>query len=216
MIGASAKRMKLANYMSSLPEIYEVIEDNLGEEEPSIKLQTKTRSIFLYCDSKGNVVESFEMLEGGGTKEDFIAKKEAYDAIRKYYEDYYTGARITKSSFDEGLIKLQVDDRIVTLTYDYENKGVDETDRLRPRKKTEKKKETIDQNQLSIFDIKKEDTHAGTTYDKWLEGTIVKNRYNQKKYTVKKDFGNTIEVKDGEYGYITMARADLERDIFSE
>ncbi len=223
MIGASAKRMKLANYMSSLPEIYEVIEDNLGEDNPSIKLQTKSRVISLECDDKGKVIEAFEMREGCGLKEDFLVKQKAYNTVREYYEDYYTGARILKQSFEEGLIKLQVDDRTVTLSYNPLTNCVDETDRVRHRtkrtetKKDEPKLDTLEYNQMSIFDVKSSDAlktedlkEKEMTYNKWSEGLTVVNKYNGKCYTVKKDSGNIIEVRDQEYGYLTMARADLE------
>ena len=66
-LGATAKRNRIANYMDAFPEEFEVLEDNLGEEEPSIKLQTKTRVISLSCDEKGKVNEEFRMRQGAGS-----------------------------------------------------------------------------------------------------------------------------------------------------
>ena len=75
--------------------------------------------------------------------------------------------------------------------------------------------------QLSLFDMappKKEEKNTvlsadskeeTSTYRKLLEGTIVINICNNKKYKVKRDEGNVIEVFDKDYGYLMMARADL-------
>ena len=227
MASPSVKRMKLANYMGALPEVYEVIEDNLGDENPSILLQTKSRIINLSCDDKGNVIDDFKMREGAGSREEYLAKQEAYDAVRSYYEDYYTGARITKNSFEEGVIKIQLDTKIVTLSYDAINKCVEEKDRLRKTNKdsestngnkpksVKKQKEVAepvdkqeDYQQLSLFDIPQASEEK--EYKKWSDGTVVRNVCNNKKYIVKKDDGNIVEVFDKEYGYLSMARADLE------
>ncbi len=224
-LSGAAKRNRIADYMASLPEEFEVIEDNLVDLEPVIILQTKSRVITLFCDEKGNVVEEFEMVEGAGSKEDFLLKQEAYNAIRAYYNDYYTGAKIKKSSFEEGVIKIELADRIVTLTYDVENKVVEETDRAK-RKPKEKPASTeaatsTDSGQISLFDLQPptEDSRAtdlfGPTdenqkvYRKFLEGAVVTNICDNKKYKVKKDIGNIIEVFDKDYGYLMMARADL-------
>ena len=224
-LSGAAKRNRIADYMASLPEVFEVVEDNLIDSEPVIILQTKSRVITLYCDEKGNVVEDFEMLDGAGSKEEFLLKQEAYNAIRAYYNDYYTGARIKKSSFEEGVIKIELADRSVTLTYDAKAKLVEETDRAKRKPKEDgpakAKEENKDMQQLSLFDMappKKEEKttvlstdskEETSTYRKLLEGTIVINTCNNKKYKVKRDEGNVIEVFDKDYGYLMMARADL-------
>lgn len=131
MAGARAKRNHITKYMDTLPEEFETVEDNLDSEEPSIKLQTKTRIITLSCDESGRVIESFRMRRGAGSKDEFLAKQEAYTAIRTYYDNYYTGATIKQSSFDEGYIKIELEEKIVTLTYDTTTKTVEEKDRAR-------------------------------------------------------------------------------------
>ncbi|MBO6127373.1 MAG: hypothetical protein J6P79_00595 [Pseudobutyrivibrio sp.] len=113
-LSGAAKRNRIANYMASLPEEFEVIEDNLIDSEPVIILQTKSRVITLYCDERGEVVEDFEMVDGAGSKDEFLLKQEAYNAIKAYYNDYYTGAKIKKASFEEGILKIELNDRSVT------------------------------------------------------------------------------------------------------
>ena len=130
-LGARAKRNRIANYMDTLPEEFEVLEDRLTNDNPEIKLQTKTRIITLTCTDIGKIEESFRMRRGAGSKEEFLAKQEAYNAVRSYYDDYYTGAKIKQSSFDEGYIKLELDTKIITLTYDTHSKTVEEKERAR-------------------------------------------------------------------------------------
>lgn len=256
-LSQAAKRNRIANYMASLPEEFEVLEDNLIEAEPVIELQTKSRIIKLSCDEKGNVIEDFSMVEGAGSKEDFLLKQEAYNALRQYYNDYYTGARIKQSSFEDGIIKIELADRTVTLTYDANSKSVEEADRAKRKPKetapkaAEKKADTS--GQISLFDLqqpevtkapdvttapkvveeKKPETKTiakpvekepkldvketvkamvqdKKEYKKYPEGLEVKNIFNNKIYKVKKDQGNIIEVFDKDYGYLIMARADLE------
>ncbi len=148
-LGAAAKRNRIANYMDSFPEEFEVEEDLLGEENPMIKLQTKSRKITLSCDEKGKVIEEFSMRPGEGSKEDFLTKQEAYLAINGYYNDYYTGAKISKNSFEEGILKIELEDRTVTLSYDFDTKTVEEKDRA----KRIKNKPNNSFEQLTIFDI---------------------------------------------------------------
>jgi YD repeat-containing protein len=240
-LSGAVKRNRIANYMASLPEEFEVIEDNLIGSEPVIELQTKSRIIKLSCDEKGNVVEDFSMREGAGSKEDFLLKQEAYNALRQYYNDYYTGARIKQSSFEDGILKIELADRTVTLTYDANSKSVEEADRAKRKPKEvapkveEKKPDTS--GQISLFDLQqpepkkaKEVKEVKTpeapktekipeitikpevekAYSKMPEGVSVKNVCNNKVYKVKKDQGNIIQVFDKDYGYLVMARADLE------
>ena len=153
MAGVRAKRNHITKYMDTLPEEFETIEDNLDSEEPSIKLQTKTRIITLSCDESGRVIESFRMRRGAGSKDEFLAKQEAYTAIRTYYDNYYTGATIKQSSFDEGYIKIKLEEKIVTLTYDVTTKTVEEKDRARRGTKKQntniaESKETVIQTAL--------------------------------------------------------------------
>ena len=223
-LGAASKRNRIANYMDALPEEFEVVDDNLGEEDPSIKLQTKTRVITLSCDSRGNVQEEFQMREGAGSKEDYLVKQEAYNAIQAYYNDYYTGAKLVKNSFDEGELKIELEGRVVTLTYDSLTKSVEEKDRVKrkvkekqPKQKATREKNTDETEfkQLSLFDIVEAPIESG--YEKWADGIIVKNICNNKKYKVKHDNGNIIEVFDNDHGYLIMARADLKIvDMFNE
>jgi hypothetical protein len=223
-LSGAAKRNHIANYMASLPEEFEVVEDNLIDSEPVIILQTKSRVITLYCDEKGEVVEQFEMREGAGSKEDFLVKQEAYNALRAYYNDYYTGAKIKKSSFEEGILKIEIADRSVTLTYDAVNKIVEEKDRVKKKpKETVVKEAPVKEQtsgQMSLFDFASKPEPAAAveavapksdkgSYKKLPEGTIVTNACNNKQYKVKKDEGNIIEVFDKEHGYLIMARADL-------
>lgn len=130
-LGAKAKRNRIANYMDTIPEDFEVLEDNLDTENPEIKLQTQNRIIVLACTDLGKVEESFRMRRGAGSKEEFLAKQEAYNAVRSYYDDYYTGAKIKQSSFDEGYIKLELETKIITLTYNSKDKVVEEKERAR-------------------------------------------------------------------------------------
>ena len=286
--GSGAKRRQIANYMDSFPEEFEVLEDELGSDEPSIKLQTKTRIISLSCDARGKVIEDFTMRPGAGSKEDFLKKQEAYHAISQYYNDYYTGAKIVKKSFEEGMLKIELETRTVTLTYDKDNKSVEEKDRARrapkefqqmslfdlPKNSKQEddsqkaKKQTADTkapaskasaksknaaaskkasgaDKPEVAKVSNKSTGAGKPeaakassknqpatssagaskssdgtavkiaaprdkkYDRWSDGTIVKNICNNKKYKVKKDEGNIIEVFDTEHGYLIMARSDL-------
>ena len=226
-LGATAKRNRIANYMDAFPEEFEVLEDNLGDEEPYIKLQTKNRVISLTCDERGNVKEEFKMRQGAGSKSDYLTKQEAYNAINSYYNDYYTGAKIVKNSFDEGELKIELEERTVMLTYDPLTKSVEEKDRAKrktrettkaKKEKREVKTETVEQTeykQLSLFDL--EETKVETGYEKWADGITVKNICNNKEYKVKHDGGNIIEVFDSDHGYLIMARADLKVvDVFSE
>lgn len=131
MLGSRAKRNRITKYLENFSEEYEVLEDNLVADNPAIKLQTNTRVITLQCNDNGKVEESFRMRRGAGSKEEFLAKQEAYNAVRSYYDDYYTGAKIKQSSFDEGYIKLELETKIVTLTYNSKAKAVEEKERAR-------------------------------------------------------------------------------------
>lgn len=134
-------------------------------------------------------------------------KKEAFDAINAYYNDYYTGAKILDSSFDEGILKIDLENRTVTLSYDFESKLVEEKDRS--KRKSNLKEDNYEQ--ISLFDLPKKKSDPAS--DKWKDGMMVINICNQKEYTVKKDEGNIIEVFDKEYGYIVMARSDLRLQV---
>ncbi len=225
MLSPSGKRNKIANYMDSLPEEFEVVEDLLGESEPSIKLATKSRIITLSCDEKGKVIEEFTMKDDSGNKDEFLKKQEAYDAIIHYYNDYYTGAKVTKSSFEEGTLTIELENRIVTLSYDAKTQSIEEKDKAKKSKKTKAFE------QINIFDLPKDPvvpnkknepaiteektakpapkTNSKSNYNKWNEGLMVRNIFNNKEYKVKRDEGNIIEVFDNEHGYLIMARADL-------
>ncbi len=140
-VSAKIKRTKIADYMAALPESFDIIEDNLLEESPSVKLKTNTRMLNLHVDDAGIVVEDFEMLPDAGAKEEFLKKQKAYNAIKKYYDDYYTNAKIKESSFDGGFIKIELETRIITLTYNDKYSGVEEKERAR---RGTKKKELDD------------------------------------------------------------------------
>lgn len=218
-LGVTAKRTRIANYMDAFPEEFEVLEDNLGESEPTIRLQTKTREIRLSCDNKGKVIEEFQMRQGAGSKEEFIIKQKIYNALNAYYNDYYTGAKIIKNSFEQGELKLELADRTVTLTYDNETDSIEERDRAkRSLKKStasvddKPKKEvitTIEEKKPELISKPSPVREKTKSYDKWGDGVIVKNVCNNKKYKVKHDEGNIIEVFDSDHGYLIMARADL-------
>ena len=144
-------------------------------------------------------------------------------------EDSVGRAKIVKNSFDESELKLELADRTVTLTYDAETDSVEEKDRAKRKPKKEislkKEDEEPEYKQLSLFDLpetyvdSKTESNQETAlkpavpktkgYDKWADGIIVKNICNNKKYKVKHDNGNIIEVFDNDIGYLIMARADL-------
>ena len=134
-------------------------------------------------------------------KSEGSAKEMAYKAIKDYYNDYYTGAKIIKDSFDDGELKIELDDRNVTLSYDFKNKCVEEKDRIK------RKRKDTEFQQMSLFDLVETPVENG--YEKWVEGVVVKNICNNKEYKVKHDDGSIIEVFDDDYGYLIMARADL-------
>ena len=71
---------------------------------------------------------------------------------------------------------------------------------VQSRKKTETKVD-VSTNIKPVVKEKK--------YNRWSDGTIVKNICNNKEYSVKRDEGNIIEVFDKEHGYLIMARSDL-------
>ncbi len=182
-LGSRAKRNRIVNYMDTFPEEFEVLADNLDYSDPMIKLQTKTRNIFLKCDNEGHVIEDFRMRPGAGSKEEFLLKQEAYTAVRKYYDDFYTSAKIKQASFDDGFIKLELETKIITLLYDAETKCVEEKERARRGTKqnnsitgeqgtgmTSMLKATtghIDENELSQIkdELKLKETYPNKTID---------------------------------------------------
>ncbi len=235
-ISSATKRNKIVNYMDALPEEFDVIDEKLDANDPTITLQTKTRILTLSCDSKGKIIEHFSMREGAGSKEDFLKKQDAYNAIMAYYNDYYTGAKIIENSFDKSIVKIDLENRVVTFNYNEETHTVEETDKV----KKSRKKQSYEQ--ISLFDLPKSkvrneeassnedkgtsnvdiieapkekntsikiNSEAETKYEKWSDGMNVTNIFNNKEYRVKKDSGNIIEVFDKEMGYLIMARADL-------
>lgn len=223
-----AKRNRIAKYMDSFPEEFETIEDNLLAENPEIKLQTKSRIITLSCDDKGNVMESFRMRRGAGSKEEFLVKQEAYTALQKYYNDYYTAVKIKQSSFDESFIKLELETKIITLIYNTSTSSIEEKERARRgTKQTESqtissKPVGIDSNQTTLdqfYDTeyvgaKSEDEKIDLSekvYMKIPEGAIVRNNYTKVDYkVVKASENNIVEVFNKEHGYLTFARSDIE------
>lgn len=62
--------------------------------------------------------------------------------------------------------------------------------------------------QLSLFDL--EDVSIDGGFEKWSDGSIVKNICNNKDYVVRHDDGDIVEVFDKEKGYLIMAKSDLE------
>lgn len=155
-LGTRAKRNRIVNYMDAIPEEFEVLADNLDYSDPMIKLQTKTRNIFLKCDDEGHVIEDFRMRPGAGSKGEFLAKQEAYNAIRKYYDDFYTGAKIKESSFDNSLIKIELETKIITLIYDPETECVEEKERA--RRGTKKGTSEVASQQLPSDEVSKSGT----------------------------------------------------------
>lgn len=138
--------------------------------------------------------------------DEFIAKQQAFNALISYYNDYYTGAKILDKSFQKSFIKIDLENRTVTLTYDSSTKSIDEKD-------VAKKRRHADYEQITLFDLPKTPTISTPNKkhdsNKWSDGFTVINICNNKEYRVKKDEGNIVEVFDKDYGYLIMAKSDL-------
>jgi len=171
-LGSSAKRNRIANYLDTLPEEFEVLEDNLAEEEPSIKLQTKSRIITVSV-LNGKVIENFRMRRGAGSKDEYLKKQLAYDSINTYYNDYYTGAKITKNSFEEGVLKIELATKIITLTYNSETNSVDEKERARRGTKSLREDDYVSaENVVDPLLYKTAEKHAQKTDIPYINSSV--------------------------------------------
>lgn len=116
IVTAKTKRKQIANYMEThfSDETFEVIEDLLDDEDPSIILQTENRVVTLWCDETGFVQENFELAEGAD-KLKYSARKKAYIALNTFILMNHKDATILKDSFEKSFIKLETKTHSVTL-----------------------------------------------------------------------------------------------------
>lgn len=136
MLGKRAKKNRIIKHLEQNLETkeYEVIEDHLSEEDPSIKIQTKDRIVTLFVNEEDLVEEDFRMRRGAGSKNDFIKKQDAFREIEAFvHKTYKKTAEITKKSFDESQIKVRTEDKNITISYDFAQKEIIVKERSRKR-----------------------------------------------------------------------------------
>ena len=122
MLGKRAKKNRIIKHLEQNLETkeYEVIEDRLSEEDPTIKIQTKDRIVTLFVNAEDLVEEDFRMRRGAGSKSDFIKKQNAFREIEAFiHKTYKKTDEITKKSFDESQMKVRTEDKNITITYDF-------------------------------------------------------------------------------------------------
>lgn len=136
MLGKRAKKNRIIKHLEQNLETkeYEVIEDHLSEEDPSIKIQTKDRIVTLFVNEEDLVEEDFRMRRGAGSKSDFIKKQDAFREIEAFvHKTYKKTDEITKKSFDESQIKVRTEDKNITISYDFAQKEIVVKERARKR-----------------------------------------------------------------------------------
>ena len=91
MLGKRAKKNRIIKHLEQNLETkeYEVIEDRLSEEDPTIKIQTKDRIVTLFVNAEDLVEEDFRMRRGAGSKSDFIKKQDAFREIEAFIHKTY-------------------------------------------------------------------------------------------------------------------------------
>ena len=165
-----------------------------------------------------------------------MTKQEAFELVKKYYNDYYIGAKIKEESEENLFIKLELETKIVTLSYNKATNTIEEKERAR---RGTKQNNTIIGKQgtgmnsmlkatLEYIDKINNNEYTQATLDDYInnndnvslgdniiypriaEGSIVRNIYNNKDYkVVKPTENNVIEVFDRDSGYLIFARADV-------
>lgn len=136
MLGKRAKKNRIIKHLEQNLETkeYEVIEDRLSEEDPTIKIQTKDRIVTLFVNAEDLVEEDFRMRRGAGSKSDFIKKQDAFREIEAFiHKTYKKTDEITKKSFDESQMKVRTEDKNITITYDFTQKEIIVKERARKK-----------------------------------------------------------------------------------
>ena len=147
-----------------------------------------------------------------------LGRRAKKNRIVKYINEFKEQYEILDDLLDqeEPEIKIQTTNRIILIKCDEKGNVLEDykmrrgcgskSDYLKSLE-NHSEESTVEYKQLSIFDISdsKEKMQDGT----WKEGTVVKNKYNDKEYIVQAVDGNVVEVSDAAHGYLIMARSDL-------
>lgn len=185
IVGQRARKNHLLKYFNEhfSSEETEILEDLQNQEYPQMKFQTKSRIITLLTDDYGEVTENFRMRRGAGSKTEFLEKQKAYIELNTYLKlNYPEDAVIKMNSFEEGMIKIQTDTQIITLTFDTnENKVIEKT---RNRRRVNTKKEAPTTKQLTEDNSKKQNK-KGTVSKTNKKETLTET--SQSKQTLKKE-----------------------------
>lgn len=229
MLGKRAKRNRITKRLEQNfnEKSYEIIQDGMEDEDPSLKIQTKDRIIVLSVSEDGNVIEDFRMRRGAGTKEAFLKKQAAFREIENFVaKTYKKDATVTKKSFDDSYIKVKTSEKNITVTYDFSQKEVVVKERRRKGLSAEVKSEpktplvkesSITQKASTAEKPITEDTSIPDVPAKekvkkrkptFKEGSLVKPIYSPEVYIVIEDCGNVIRVERNSATHM-IAASDL-------
>ena len=225
MLGKKAKKNRIVKYLENEPSLrgYEVLEDALDNEDPSIRIQTKDRIITVYSLDDGTVEEDFRMRRGAGSKNEFLKKKDAFGEIDSFVKKNYKDAAITKTSFDESFIKVRTDNKNITITYDFDSREI--VVKERARRKSVSTKESISDKksdnkitaveEISAAKEKPESSddsyftyHRKKKRKTFSENEKVKTLYGEEIYTVVEDRGEDVVVTKDHCSYV-LSTSDL-------
>lgn len=229
MLGKRAKKNRITKYLEQnfSEKSYEIIQDGMEEEDPSLKIQTKDRIIDLSVSEDDKVVEDFRMRRGAGSKADYLKKQMAFREIENFVaKTYKKDATVTKKSFDDGYIKVKTSEKNITVTYDFSQKEVVVKERRRKglsaETKTVPKTSVAKENPITqktsaaenpiAEDISTPGVSAKEKIKKrrhtFKEGSLVKPIYSPEVYTVIEDCGNVIRVERNSATHM-IAASDL-------
>lgn len=189
---------KIKEYLKALPEgNYEILEHNLAAEEPTIYIQTSLRTIGVGYSDSGKLVTEYKMRRGKGSKAEF----------EKKFKNYEMGQITLAELLGEECQQLSLDQFLLNTEPDIEQNSEKEV------KVNEKTIENVIENTSII----KETTSIDNTEEKTnksfnpVEGDKVKLKYKKERiFTVVKDEGNILKVKDDTSTSYNMAKSDFE------
>lgn len=224
MLGKRAKKNRILKYLETnlFLKDYEVLEDALDNEDPSIRIQTKDRIITVYSLDDGTVEEDFRMRRGAGSKNEFLKKKDAFGEIDSFVKKNYKDAAITKTSFDESFIKVRTDDKNITITYNFDSREIVVKERARRKSVSTKEKESISDkkpdNKITAVEeisaVKEKPESSDDSYftyhrkkkrKTFSENEKVKTLYGEDIYTVVEDRGEDVVVTKDHCSYVLSA-----------
>lgn len=228
-LGKRAKQNRLNKYIETNFLNDEIIDNNLDNDTPSVKIQTKDRIITLTVTDDGKIIEDFRMRKGAGSKSDYLKKKEAFSYITAYVEKYYKNDLITKESFDDGFIKVQTIDKNLTITYDSKIKDIIVKERMRKGKGKSNSKESNKTNiantsnkaiikEPEVVNAKslKKDTSALLTKESLLDSKTSRSKYKTDNAQKIKDADLIIAAKQSKKKQkIIFKENDIVKNIYS-